>query len=76
MKDFIAWTVVTVSIIAAVIFGVRALNSYDTTETLKINNERCGTVAADAGANEWKVNYEGECTYINRDGDLQQVEIN
>lgn len=74
MGEFFGWLFGTVVIIVAVVFGVTALNNYDTRETLKINNERCGTVAALAGANEWETNYEGQC-YFSVDGKLEKVEI-
>ena len=74
--SFIAFLFCCFVVVCGIVFGVSKLNAYDTRETLRINNERCSTIAADAGAKEWKTNYEGECNYVNRDGKLQQVEVN
>lgn len=70
MSDFFAVLGVVVGMILFVVgtaAGITKLSNYDTQQTLRIHNERCGDIAANAGANEWKTNYEGECYYIFED---------
>lgn len=74
MDDFIAWVVLPAVVFFGIVFGAVSLGNYDNTETLRINNERCGTVAALAGANEWETNYDGEC-FFTVDGKLEKVEV-
>lgn len=57
------------------IFGLFWIGNYDTRETLRINNERCGTTAALAGAHEWETNHDGECFFVS-DGKLEKTQVN
>lgn len=78
MKDFleiVAAIAFIGALIGGIVFGAVQLSEYDTRETLKINNDRCMIIAADAGSNGWRTNYSGECYYI-KDGKLQKVDVN